>query len=78
MLSISGPKANCPGYEPDANVACTTDTSISSRNSEFAKNPTDWCHMQCDSAMLDFGVTINQFYWILFGILTLFVPIYFF
>jgi len=28
--------------------------------------------------MLDFGVTINQFYWILFGILTLFVPIYFF
>ena len=76
-LALSGPQANCPGYEPDVNVPCTTDTSITSRNSEFANNPTDWCHMQCDAATAPFGVSIPQFYWILFAMITSLVPIYF-
>jgi hypothetical protein len=76
--ALSGPQANCPGYEPDPNVACTTDSSISSRNSEFAKDPTNWCHMQCDAAMAPFGISIPHFYLILFIMATSLLPIYFF
>jgi len=76
-FALSGPKANCPGYEADVNVPCTTDTSITSRNSEFADNPTDWCHMQCESATTPFGISIHQFYWIVFALVASLVPIYF-
>jgi len=76
LLGFSGPQANCPGYEADSNVPCTTDESVTSRNDLFESNPDDWCYMTCSQAQFDFGLTIPQYAWIIVAINVLSIPSY--
>jgi hypothetical protein len=77
ILGFSGPEVNCPGYQRDPTIACTTDESVTSRSSVFEENPDDWCYMQCPKAQFSFGLTIPQYVWIIVAINLLSVPSYF-
>jgi BT1 family len=64
IFAFSGPAVNCPGYQSDANVPCTTDDSVTARNSLFKEytNTTQseqWCYEQCDAADFAFGMTVR-------------------
>merc|ERR1740139_424743 len=54
LVGFSGPNISCAGYEPDPNIACTQDTTISNRNELFVVDPVDWCHQQCAAATFSF------------------------
>ena len=77
ILGFSGPQVNCPGYESDSTIACTTDESIATRNDLFESFPESWCHMKCDAAQFEFGMTIPQYAWLIVAINLLSVPSYF-
>jgi hypothetical protein len=68
IFGFSGPLVSCPGYEPDTNIACTTDESITSKNDEYDETSPNngWCHAVCDAATFSFGMTIPQFVWVCF------------
>lgn len=77
IFGFSGPETACPGYEADANVPCTTDESVTSRNDQFESNPDDWCHVVCDAADFPFGLTIPHFVWIIASVNIVSIPAYF-
>jgi hypothetical protein len=81
IFAFSGPAVNCPGYERDPNVPCTTDASITSRNSLYAEytNTTqidNWCHEQCGAADFAFGMSVPQFAWLIAAINIVSLPSY--
>jgi len=77
IFAFSGPAVNCPGYESDVSVACTTDEAVTSRSALFEENPEDWCHQVCEAADFAFGLTIPQFAWIIAVINLASMPTYF-
>jgi len=77
ICGFSGPQVNCPGYESDPNVPCTTDESIMARNELSEEYPEDWCHMKCSGAQFDFGMTIPQYAWLIAAINLISIPSYF-
>ncbi|CAB9496879.1 Folate-Biopterin Transporter (FBT) Family [Seminavis robusta] len=77
IIGFSGPHVNCPGFETDSSIPCTTDETVTSRNDLFEENPDTWCYMQCDAAQFNFGLTIPQYVWIIVAINLLSVPSYF-
>jgi len=77
ILALSGPSANCPGYESNPDTPCTTDPSVTSRNNLSEQYPDEWCHMQCSQATFDFGLEINQYIWLLVAIGLVSLPFYF-
>ncbi len=77
IFGFSGPSVNCPGYESDPNVPCTTDESVVSRNELSAEYPDTWCYMKCSAATFDFGLTIPQYVWIIAAANLLSIPSYF-
>ena len=77
IFAFSGPAVNCPGYESDESVPCTTDESVTSRNKLFETNPETWCYETCEAADFAFGLTIPQFAWIIAGINIVSMPTYF-
>jgi hypothetical protein len=77
LVGFSGPQVNCPGYESDPNVPCTTDEAVMSRNELSEEFPDDWCHMKCSEAQFDFGMTIPQYAWLIAGVNLLSIPSYF-
>jgi len=80
LFALSGPQANCPGFEQDTNEQCTTDSTITSRNSAY-NNETDssnWCHETCDAASFSFGLSVPHYYYILCGLVGLSLPFIFF
>ena len=77
ILGFSGPNVNCPGYQQDPSIPCTTDETIASRNDLFEDNPDDWCQLQCGAAQFSFGLTIPQYVWIIVAVNLLSVPSYF-
>jgi len=76
IFGFSGPAVNCPGYEKDPNVPCTTDESIASRNDMFEEYPDSWCHMKCTAAAYNFGLTIPQYVWIIAAVNLASIPSY--
>jgi MFS family permease len=77
IFAFSGPAVNCPGYEKDINVQCTTDESVVSRNDVAEALPDTWCYQQCDSAQFAFGLTIPQFAWLMAAVNLASIPSYF-
>ncbi|KAL3915634.1 MAG: hypothetical protein SGILL_005555, partial [Bacillariaceae sp.] len=77
IVGFSGPHVNCPGYESDPNVPCTTDETVMNRNDLSEQFPDTWCYMTCDDAQFDFGMTIPQYAWLIAGVNLLSVPAYF-
>lgn len=79
IFGFSGPEVNCPGYEADPNVPCTTDESIAVRNDQYDEmNPdNEWCHEVCNAADFMFGLTIPQFVWIIAAVNVASLPAYF-
>ena len=67
---------NCPGYEPDLSIPCTSDKSVASRNDVYMENPdsVDWCYSVCDKADFSFGLTIPQYVWIIAAVNIVSIP----
>lgn len=79
IFGFSGPHVNCPGYEPDLSIPCTSDKSVASRNDVYMENPdsVDWCYSVCDKADFSFGLTIPQYVWIIAAVNIVSIPTYF-
>jgi len=61
LVGFSGLMINCPGYQPDPAIPCTTDPRIMSRT-EFAPNHLlDWCYRTCLDATFDWDISIPDF-----------------
>ena len=45
LFAFSSAEYNCPGYEPDDDIACTTDEDIMDRNDLSEDYPDTWCHV---------------------------------
>ena len=65
LLGLSGPKMNCPGYEPDLSVPCATAATIRGRVDPelYARNPYGWCHELCPNATFDWDLSIPYVSW---------------
>ncbi len=61
LLGFSGPEMNCPGYQSDPNIPCTSNEHTLTRNQLSLVDPENWCHQMCDNAVFDFNITIPQF-----------------
>lgn len=64
IFAFSGPSVNCPGYQEDRNVPCTTDEAVTARNHLFADYADSdkellWCYDKCDDADFAFGMTVS-------------------
>jgi BT1 family len=64
IFAFSGPAVNCPGYQPDPSILCTTDESVTKRNTVFAEfadseKADQWCYETCDAADFAFGMTVR-------------------
>ena len=77
LFGFSGPKTNCPGYEEDPNIPCTTDPKMVSRSELAALYPDLWCHMKCPRATMDWDLSIPHFAWIIVSINLFSLPFYF-
>eukprot|EP00568_Trieres_chinensis_P014751 CAMPEP_0183324132 /NCGR_PEP_ID=MMETSP0160_2-20130417/76228_1 /TAXON_ID=2839 ORGANISM="Odontella Sinensis, Strain Grunow 1884" /NCGR_SAMPLE_ID=MMETSP0160_2 /ASSEMBLY_ACC=CAM_ASM_000250 /LENGTH=457 /DNA_ID=CAMNT_0025491653 /DNA_START=104 /DNA_END=1480 /DNA_ORIENTATION=- len=77
LLGFSGPQTNCPGFEEDTNVPCTTNPNIIARSEFVAEYPGTWCYMKCSNATLDWDISIPQFVWIIASINLISLPFYF-
>jgi MFS family permease len=77
IFAFSGPAVNCPGYEKDRDVPCTTDESVVIRNDLADELPDTWCYQQCDGAQFAFGLTIPQFAWLIAAVNLVSIPSYF-
>ena len=79
LFGFSGPQMNCPGYEPDPNVPCTTNPTVLNRvdTDLLASNPYGWCHELCSGATFDFDMTIPEFAMSICFVITASIPLYF-
>jgi len=78
IFGFSGPSTNCPGYQSNPNIPCSTDPSVTDRNSLYTEYPDTYCYMQCPDAQFTFGLTIPQYAWIIAAINLVSLPFYFF
>ena len=79
LFGFSGPQMNCPGYEPDPNVPCTTNPTVLNRvdTDLLASNPYGWCHELCSGATFDFDMTIPEFAMSICFVIIASIPLYF-
>lgn len=56
LLGMSGPKMNCPGYEPNDEVGCTTDCDVLKRVDPRILNP-NVTSMLCGNSSLTYNAT---------------------
>ena len=78
LLGFSGPNVNCPGYESDPDVPCTTDQSILTYVDPdlLDQYPETWCYQTCPEAPFNFGMTIPQFVWLIAVVNIISIPSY--
>lgn len=77
IFAFSGPAVNCPGFQKDETIPCTTEEAITSRNELFEEDPEGWCYQVCPSADFSFGLSVPQFAWIIAAINLISMPSYF-
>lgn len=76
LFGFSGPETNCPGYESDPNVPCTTDPTVMARSEFASEYPNEWCHVKCSNATFDFDLTIPHFALMIAAVNILSLPLY--
>lgn len=76
LIGFSGPAMNCPGFERDINIPCTTNKHVTSRNDLYLKSPENWCYEKCDNAVFDFDLTVPQFSLFIVSVIFLSLPSY--
>lgn len=60
LLGFSGPEMNCPGFEPDPTVPCTTNIYVTKRvdHELYQNDPYGWCYEKCHQATFDWDLSI--------------------
>mmetsp|Transcript_21843 Transcript_21843/g.46132 ORF Transcript_21843/g.46132 Transcript_21843/m.46132 type:complete len:411 (-) Transcript_21843:254-1486(-) len=65
---MSGPEMNCPGYESNLEMKCTTNAAVLGRvdsvlleQRSISTKKAGWCHEQCQDATLDWDLPISSF-----------------
>mmetsp|Transcript_14998 Transcript_14998/g.32331 ORF Transcript_14998/g.32331 Transcript_14998/m.32331 type:complete len:420 (+) Transcript_14998:796-2055(+) len=61
LFGYSGPEYNCPGYESDPRVACTTIEEVVARVDPILLNVTDWCHEKCPRSTFSWDLPTPRF-----------------
>ncbi|KAL7535824.1 hypothetical protein ACHAWF_005306 [Thalassiosira exigua] len=63
LLGFSGPEMNCPGFEPDPSVPCSTSIYVTKRVDQelYQSNPNTWCYERCRQATFDWDLSIPEF-----------------
>eukprot|EP00804_Cyclotella_cryptica_P000619 CCRYP_009995-RA/>CCRYP_009995-RA protein AED:0.03 eAED:0.03 QI:146/1/1/1/1/0.75/4/1118/463 len=78
LFGFSGPMMNCPGYEEDLDVPCTTNQLVLNRvdSDLLASNPNEWCHELCHGATFGWDLSISELALFICFVITASVPLY--
>mmetsp|Transcript_25112 Transcript_25112/g.45247 ORF Transcript_25112/g.45247 Transcript_25112/m.45247 type:complete len:491 (-) Transcript_25112:339-1811(-) len=78
LFGFSGPKMNCPGYESDPSVPCTTNIYVTKRVDPemYQSNPYGWCYEMCNEATFDWDMSIPEFALSICFVIAASIPLY--
>lgn len=78
LFGLSGPSMNCPGYETDTDVPCTTEAVVLKRvDTELLQsNPNRWCYEQCHDATFGWDLSIPEFALSICFVIAASIPLY--
>ena len=78
LFGFSGPIMNCPGYEEDPDVPCTTNELVLNRVDAnlLASDPYGWCHELCHGATFNWDLKIPELAVFICFVITASMPLY--
>lgn len=78
LFGFSGPRMNCPGFEPDPSVECTTNAQVTKRvnHEAYQSNPLGWCYEMCDQATFEWDMSVPEFALSICFVIATSIPLY--
>mmetsp|Transcript_21966 Transcript_21966/g.46351 ORF Transcript_21966/g.46351 Transcript_21966/m.46351 type:complete len:696 (-) Transcript_21966:177-2264(-) len=78
LFGFSGPIMNCPGYEPNPEVPCSTNIYFTKRVDPelYQSNPYGWCYEVCHEATFTWDLSIPEFALSICFVIAASIPLY--